>query len=94
MSLPSESFDIQPHRLLAFKQSLQLEQQLNAEAQGQGEGLETPPRHQSPPQAPPLPAVSTVGVAGGGASGVKSLQQQLLAHRLQQKRQVSSIIVC
>ena len=65
MSLPSETVDMQPHRLLALKQSMQLEQQMDRVSS------------QDPVQQP-IPAF--------GESS-KPLQQQLLQHRLQQKRQ-------
>ncbi|XP_076457620.1 uncharacterized protein LOC143291577 isoform X2 [Babylonia areolata] len=120
MSLPSESFDIQPHRLLALKQSLYLEQQLDRAGNSAGphppdpkkEGLPMAPPSQ-PPLAPPLPcsasasassssssspvphqpydyatATTTTTTAAAAAAGGKSLQQQLMPHRLQQKRQV------
>lgn len=63
MSLPSETVDLQPHRLLAMKQSLQLEQQIDRVVS------------QDSVQQPMF-----------GESS-KPLQQQLLQHRLQQKRQ-------
>ena len=63
MSLPSETFDMQPHRILALKQSLQVEQQMDRVVS-----------HDSSQQ--PLFGESS-----------KPLQQQLLQHRLQQKRQ-------
>lgn len=65
MSLPSETVDMQPHRLLALKQSMQLEQQMDRVSS-----------QESVQQ--PVPAF--------GESS-KPLQQQLLQHRLQQKRQ-------
>ncbi|XP_070203613.1 serine/threonine-protein kinase SIK2-like [Littorina saxatilis] len=93
MSLPSESFDIQPHRLLALKQSLHIEQQLdlvgnNSASSSQESLMPLPPTQQpQPPQAPPLPCtVASPHYQYSGGS--KSLQQQLLAHRLQHKRQV------
>ena len=98
MSLPSESFDIQPHRLLALKQSLYLEQQLDRVVGGspgagsQEEALHLAPPsqpqpHPHPPQAPPLPcSLATPHYEYAACS--KTLQQQLMSHRLQQKRQV------
>ena len=93
MSLPSESFDIQPHRLLALKQSLFLEQQLDRVGVSPGAGSQedvlplAPPSHPHPPQAPPLPcSMATPPYEYAACS--KTLQQQLMSHRLQQKRQV------
>ena len=63
MSLPSETVDLQPHKLLAIKQSMQLEQQMDRVVS------------QDSVQQPMF-----------GESS-KPLQQQLLQHRLQQKRQ-------
>lgn len=63
MSLPSETVDLQPHRLLAIKQSLQLEQQMDKV--GSQDSVQQPMFGESS----------------------KPLQQQLLQHRLQQKRQ-------
>ncbi|XP_053408401.1 serine/threonine-protein kinase SIK2-like [Mercenaria mercenaria] len=63
MSLPSETVDLQPHKLLAIKQSLQVEQQMDRVVS------------QDSVQQPMF-----------GESS-KPLQQQLLQHRLQQKRQ-------
>ena len=96
MSLPSESFDIQPHRLLALKQSLFLEQQLdragNTVSGSQEEDAPLPPPPPAstqalPTQVPPLPGPQAASHYDYGVCG-KSLQQQLLSHRLQQKRQV------
>lgn len=64
MSLPSETVDLQPHRLLALKQSLQLEQQID--------------------KVVSQDSVQQQPVFGDSS---KPLQQQLLQHRLQQKRQ-------
>lgn len=73
MSLPSETFDLQPHRLLALKQSMMVERHLGSPTSSQEE------------------------VASGDLYSLKSceyqaqnkpLQQQLLQHRLQQKRQI------
>jgi serine/threonine-protein kinase SIK2 len=63
MSLPSETVDLQPHKLLAIKQSMHLEQQMDRVVS------------QDSVQQPMF-----------GESS-KPLQQQLLQHRLQQKRQ-------
>lgn len=65
MSLPSETVDMQPHRLLAIKQSMQLEQQMDRVVS-----------QDSMQQQQPIFGESS-----------KPLQQQLLQHRLQQKRQ-------
>ena len=64
MSLPSETFDMQPHRLLAIKQSIQVEQEMDRVVS-----------HDSV-QPPSL----------FEEQSNKPLQQQLLQHRLQQKR--------
>nr|KAG5708727.1 hypothetical protein BaRGS_034944 [Batillaria attramentaria] len=93
MSLPSESFDIQPHRLLALKQSLHLEQQLDrvgvspAGADSPEDLPLAPPSQAQIPQAPPLPGPSCTSHYEYVPCS-KSLQQQLMSHRLQQKRQV------
>ncbi|XP_046545798.1 serine/threonine-protein kinase SIK1-like isoform X2 [Haliotis rubra] len=73
MSLPSESFDIQPHRLLALKQSMQVEQQMD--------------RVGSQDNVHPHGGVG--GGYGGMEFHMtnKPLQHQLMQHRLQQKRQ-------
>lgn len=63
MSLPSETVDLQPHKILAMKQSLQLEQQMDRVVSQD----------------------SVQQLVFGDNS--KPLQQQLLQHRLQQKRQ-------
>ena len=65
MSLPSETADMQPHRLLALKQCHQLEQQMVDRGTSQE-------------------AVQPQPIFGESS---KPLQQQLLQHRLQQKRQ-------
>lgn len=110
MSLPSESFDIQPHRLLALKQSLHVEQQLDRVVAvdgngGEGSGEVSPelslqenlatPAPPSlplpPPQAPPLPCPSpayTLASHYDSVGGNKSMQHQLMVHRLQHKRPV------
>lgn len=64
MSLPSETFDMQPHKILAIKQSIQVEQQMD--------------RVSSHDNVPPQPLYEE--------QSNKPLQQQLLQHRLQQKR--------
>lgn len=69
MSLPSETFDIQPHRLLALKQSLQVEEKMDRGVPPGGQEEVHPPTMPYPPQSKPL-------------------QQSLLQHRLQQKRQL------
>lgn len=73
MSLPSETFDLQPHRLLAIKQSMQVERELdrvtsNEEMTQQG-------------AVPPFSQQYDYSMQN------KPLQQQILQHRLQQKRQ-------
>ncbi|KAL4229017.1 Serine/threonine-protein kinase sik2 [Mactra antiquata] len=68
MSLPSETVDMQPHRLLAIKQSMQLEQQMDR--------VVSQDSVQQQQQQQPIFGESS-----------KPLQQQLLQHRLQQKRQ-------
>lgn len=92
MSLPSESFDIQPHKLLALKQSLYLEQQLDRAGTGAGSEEDVaagaPSTQLHAPQAPPLPSSSTPPLPYEYTPCSKTLQQQLLSHRLQQKRQV------
>lgn len=90
MSLPSESFDIQPHRLLALKQSLHLEQQLDrvgVSPVGDSQEDMSPTSQARIPQAPPLPGPSSAGHYEYVPCS-KSFQQQLMSHRLQQKRQV------
>lgn len=95
MSLPSESFDIQPHRLLALKQSMHLEQQLDRAVSQEEEGPLVLPSSLPPPiaapQAPPLPCSSHSHTYTSPhyefATCGKSLQQQL-SHHLQQRRQV------
>lgn len=76
MSLPTEKFDFQPHKLLALKQSLLVAKQLdrahNLEA---GEPLMTAATGMASPNTNDFSPQS------------KSLQQHLLQHRLQQKRQ-------
>lgn len=64
MSLPSETFDMQPHRILAIKQSIQVEQQMDRVVS-----------HDSVQPQMLFEEQSN-----------KPLQQQLLQHRLQQKR--------
>ncbi|XP_021372693.1 serine/threonine-protein kinase SIK2-like [Mizuhopecten yessoensis] len=74
MSLPSETFDLQPHRLLAIKQSLQVERELDRVTSNEEltqQGAAAPPfcqQYDFPLQSNPL-------------------KQQFLQHRLQQKRQ-------
>lgn len=73
MSLPSETFDMQPHRLLAIKQSMQVERELdrvtsNEELAHQGSGQSYAQQFDYAMQNKPL-------------------QQQLMHNRLQQKRQ-------
>ena len=64
MSLPSETFDMQPHKILAIKQSMQVEQHMDRVVS-----------HDSVQPQPLFEEQSN-----------KPLQQQLLQHRLQQKR--------
>ena len=64
MSLPSETFDMQPHRILAIKQSMQVEQHMDRVVSQDSVQPQTLFEEQSN----------------------KPLQQQLLQHRLQQKR--------
>ncbi|KAL5019560.1 hypothetical protein ScPMuIL_002452 [Solemya velum] len=71
MSLPSGSFDIQPHKLLALKQSMQVEREMD--------------RVSSQEEVDKQP-VST-GQTFEYLNQSKPLQQQLMQHRLQQKRQ-------
>ncbi len=80
-SLPAPgNFDLAPHQLLALKQSMHVEQQ-----------LDTAPVTTTPPSgggggddgSPP-----TGQYAIQGSPPNKSLQHQLLQHRIQQKRQV------
>ncbi|KAL3884296.1 hypothetical protein ACJMK2_024444 [Sinanodonta woodiana] len=72
MSLPSETFDMQPHRYLALKQSLQVEEQLD--------------RHASHDNSQQQESSFLSQQPGGEYSG-RPLQQQLMQHILNQKRQ-------
>ena len=77
MSLPSESFDIQPHRLLALKQSMKVESEIRDKVVSQEDMS-----HQGAAQSSQFnPAMFEYPTQN------KPLQQQLLQHRLQQKRQ-------
>ncbi|XP_033757951.1 serine/threonine-protein kinase SIK1-like [Pecten maximus] len=74
MSLPSETFDLQPHRLLAIKQSMQVERELDRVTSNE----ELTQKGAAPP---PFSQQYDYSMQN------KPLQQQFLQHRLQQKRQ-------
>ncbi|KAJ8316285.1 hypothetical protein KUTeg_006299 [Tegillarca granosa] len=76
MSLPSETFDIQPHQLLALKQSLQVEREMDRAVS-----------HEEVQQVVTQAQFVSQQTSFDFASGNKPLQQALLQHRLQQKRQ-------